>query len=664
MNPTPNKITNERSINNIMNDYIQIAREKTGYDITLYHIKNEAKGYTTKINDKTYHIFINMSMSTEEILVVLKHEIGHIIQESFRRSFLASLKKVMNEYLDKACSKIHPNSYIKTDEFACTHAGKAILNAHVSLFNIMEDVRMESRDGYGRIGRANGYIKVRKSMKGSTPKDHLNDPASKLLATRFFDNEILPEDEQDTYMNIHESLNMQSHKGMIKIFREFCKNYYHPYLDSMLDKLKSNNDKIAEYEKNLQDTRREELNQNAQVNQELGNIHNEFTEALSKCKNEDDINKLEQDRQMKSASIHSNYKKKSKSLKAKEYRNKRKIEDIQDNIENMFKDQKENINGGINSTMMQSISPSEAFEKDEIDSLDLNEEKQNVIKELNTKLENISTVKNDATEIDITNDRDLPHILNTEKVLPIKIRNEIRKTVDTVTNRKNRLMHSGNDVNLRAYLNSIQQRGTKIFNRKLNKIKLSILLSIDASGSMDNSMSGGSRKMDAVHAIVKTIMQSVKDKKEIEIKAMSWGGSESYGTHDEMGYTLIDNLSKMDRLVVYTKYEKTPTVQALRKSKTILHNMKGRKKIIIFLTDGDPSNIKISGIKTTQGETIQMCASEIKQIKTIGNIVPIFIGTDNSVMHKLFKNVINVDGDNMVDVLMRKFRKIIVDELR
>jgi hypothetical protein len=649
-----------RSIDNIMNDYIQIAREKTGCDIILFHAKDNVKGYTVKVNDKRgeiYNVYVNMSMSTEQILTILKHELGHIVQESFKRSFLASLKMVTTEYLDKVCSKLHPNELYLTSDFADTFIGKGIINAHISLFNIMEDVRMESKDGYGRIGRADGYIKVRKSMKGSTKT--LDDPASKLLATRFFDNELLPEAEQDTYMNIHESLNMQSHKGMIKIFREFCKNYYHPYLDNMLDKLKSDNDKIDKHEQNIRDIRTEGMNQTTQTNHEIDNMRDEFREAVSKCKNEDEVNKLEQDRQMKRASINSDYKKKMKALKAKEYRNKKKIKNIQNNIENMFKDQKENINGGIDSTMLNPISISEGFDKDEIDGVDLSEEKQNEIKELNTKL-GISTMKNNATEIDITNNLDLLSSSIHEMVLPLKVRNEIRKTVDTVTNRKNRLMNSGDGVNLRAYLNSIQERGTKIFNRKLNKIKLSILLSVDASGSMDNWVKDKSfKKMDVVHTIVKTMMRSVKDKKEIEIKAISWGGRDA-----EMGYTLIDDLSKIDRLKVYSAYEQTPTVQALRKSKTILHNMRGRKKIIIFLTDGSPSNLMIGSIKTQQKETIQMCASEIKQIKTIGNIVPIFIGDDDSVMHKLFKNVINVDGDNMVDVLMRKFRKIIVDELR
>lgn len=635
-------------------DHIAIAKDRNSCEISYKEYNGEELGYTKKDgkgSNKSFIISVSSSLNPEAKLAIFKHENGHINQDSFNEKFTSGFGKVIENYKKDFQSK---HGEIKNE------IDVAINMAHFSLFNLMEDIRMESRESFGRLGRHREFIDQRTRMKGDVT-DVTTNPTAKLLATRFFDNDRLDEKERGTYQKIHDDLELQSHKGLLKIYRDFCKQYLHPYLDN-------NFKKAAEQYKKASDINEEKEQLNDQLNDIAREFSNKLEEIRKKYKSMDNSRDNIRAKYDEMSKVTEEYKKNAASFKRKMTSKRNKSMKILDDISKSSLGETNShdvkmlerlAQREITSNRLEQANefcPSElSYDDKELDGVDVSQEKANESKELSKRAGLIRDCGD--MEIDIGDVSKHKRVKAVDKFLPRKVVSEIKRTLDTITTRKNGLTYKGSEVNLNAYLRNIQTKNTKIFNRKINKIKLSILLSVDVSGSMEGT------RLESCRAIVEAIMTATKNNKAIELKAMSWSGS----SDGQLAYSIIDSLSDLDKLTISHGFSNTPTAQALRKSKQVIKSMKGERKVVIFLTDGSPSIMLVNSVIRSGQEILEICNKEIKQVKRYSKLIPIFIDGKDDEISSLFKTgAINVDHrkQKLTDVLLREFRKTFMTEIR
>ena len=148
---------------------------------------------------------------------------------------------------------------------------------------------------------------------------------------------------------------------------------------------------------------------------------------------------------------------------------------------------------------------------------------------------------------------------------------------------KPKIGYDGDDIDTEVYIEN-KARGsdlTKCFIDKKLEHGASILISIDGSGSMRYA-----DKINEVRELVTTLFDSVENYANVELKANIW--SSNY--KGDVGITDINN--KEDCRYIVTENDGrcsfTPTHLALDYSSKQISKMKGRKKILILITDGNP----------------------------------------------------------------------------
>ena len=218
-----------------ISDQISISEDRYKVKVNYSESSNNQLGFTSKkmkTNDGTiyYDVTVNSNLANKNKLAIFKHELGHVNQESFEPRFLSTMKRIATDYAKKL-GDAHPEFNVANNATIL----QEIVTAHYGLFNLMEDIRMESRESFRRRGRENEFIDQRKEMAGTIPTDHINHPTNKLLAVRFFSKEQLTPEEQKEFEELHNMLMLQSHKGLLKLYREFCKKYLHPFLNATLE---------------------------------------------------------------------------------------------------------------------------------------------------------------------------------------------------------------------------------------------------------------------------------------------------------------------------------------------------------------------------------------------------------------------------------------------
>ena len=164
---------------------------------------------------------------------------------------------------------------------------------------------------------------------------------------------------------------------------------------------------------------------------------------------------------------------------------------------------------------------------------------------------------------------------------------------------KDDIDYTGEEVNVETYIENLvegKDRTKSMVSKKLDK-GLSILLSIDASGSMDFL-----DKIDNVRALVKTLYKSIENIDNINLSAVVWS-SDSNGI---VGIQHIDSIKDIEKIATIGGSKLTPTHLALEYSSEKLMKMKGRKKLLIMITDGIPE-YRSNQFLIPIGNMIKMC---------------------------------------------------------
>lgn len=221
----------------------------------------------------------------------------------------------------------------------------------------------------------------------------------------------------------------------------------------------------------------------------------------------------------------------------------------------------------------------------------------------------------------------------------------------------------GDEVDVETFIDNYV-RGTDLNNCMINKKitnGLSILLSIDGSGSMKNS-----DKINEVRKLVLTLYKSIENIDGIYISANVW----SSNNHGYVGITEINNINDIQKIQTVNSWGSTPTHLALEYSAQQISKMRGRKKLLIMITDGMPEYY-IRGYHVPHKQLIKQCKKSLSYaLRKTPNIVSILVGNSysaQSVMKDIFgkSRFINcVNMDSVSENVIKQFKSMIIRTLR
>jgi len=143
---------------------------------------------------------------------------------------------------------------------------------------------------------------------------------------------------------------------------------------------------------------------------------------------------------------------------------------------------------------------------------------------------------------------------------------------------KYKLHDDGEQLDMGAVIRRKARGYGQVFQKKRVREDITILVSIDVSGSMGGQPVDEARKMSA------TIFKAIEGVKGIKFHTFAWNG----GSH-LLDITEINRINDV-RAINCQGHGGTPTPEAMAYSVARLREMGGKKKVLIFITDGSPNN--------------------------------------------------------------------------
>lgn len=218
---------------------------------------------------------------------------------------------------------------------------------------------------------------------------------------------------------------------------------------------------------------------------------------------------------------------------------------------------------------------------------------------------------------------------NINKHVSRKLRRLFRKVSEI---HKPVIGYDGQDIDIETFIENKAKGSdlTKCFIDKRVDHGASILISIDGSGSM-----GYQDKIDQVRDLVATLYDSVSEYDKIHISANIWSSNH----RGDVGMTDINSAEDCKNIVVENNANCsfTPTHLALDYSSKQLKKMKGRKKILIMVTDGHPE-YHSGSYKLKRNIIMSMCKKKfLKAKRETENIVILHVSGRGCGANKLGK---------------------------
>jgi hypothetical protein len=184
----------------------------------------------------------------------------------------------------------------------------------------------------------------------------------------------------------------------------------------------------------------------------------------------------------------------------------------------------------------------------------------------------------------------------------------------------------GYDLDIGEYINMKANGYGDCFIEDKETNGLSIVLSIDGSGSMDSHN-------NMVSNMVATMEEATKGEKEIEIRTIVWSS-------DGQGNVALQRYGTGD--IKYLPSQRggyTPTHFGISEGSKELASMNGRRKLLVVITDGYP-NYHANGVKVRTDSAAQATIKSYKKaLRTTPNIAVVGVGfTSNAFMRNMFGN--------------------------
>ena len=225
--------------------------------------------------------------------------------------------------------------------------------------------------------------------------------------------------------------------------------------------------------------------------------------------------------------------------------------------------------------------------------------------------------------------------------------------------------YEGDEVDIDAYIEGV------ISGNNINKCRInqnisqgvSIVISIDGSMSMDGE------RIRVARNLVATLYESVKDIDNVDIRANVWSGN-SMGW---IGITEINKQEDCDMIDVRSTskgFFSTPTHMALEYSARMLKQMKGSKKMMIMITDGQPNHFN-GGYRVATPTYIKTCKKSLNKAYSVTrNIMCIVVQNDKSFRYnpirQLFTPMKLMNVYRMTDAsekVIKRFKRMVMKNI-
>mgnify|MGYP003650455200 FL=1 len=515
------------------------------------------------------------------------HELGHYAFDSFNNQFglhiNEELANIPTEHQDKA------------------------LEIYRTVFNILEDQRVESLMGSIYLGTGKRFKQTRRRLGSMKPSDHkAKDPLDSLHCAREFREDSVPRKFNDAKQIIEKIAKKDSDASII-LAKHYIKTTVNPWLLTQLknldkeagddqSKMKKDPTKPIEPTPLLKKVFKQSFLENRQSD------HRELS----------DMNELDTMEDTKD------------SIKKSET-------DLEGSLQDSAKNAKDKI-GEIK----------EAIEKE-------------------ARLSKQSSMKlTDGVQEHKDNDK-LAH--SYEGIEPNnRVASQLNKIFKLLqANNKPRISDTGDTISVQEVIRRKSRGYGDIHIKQTPKNSLAIRVSIDASGSMHGMPIKIARDMMA------TLYKSINGINNISLKGVVWSGSE-YNT----AVCDVNNIQQTDRIVTHGAFGGgTPTPQGVEYSERQLESDKGKKKLLIVITDGYPNSCSNSNLTPEQMTRKEINRANKKGIITLGIGVGMRQhGSDNRTddnMALMFGKrgyMLTSDMENTSNLVIKKFRDIVIRQLK
>jgi Mg-chelatase subunit ChlD len=515
------------------------------------------------------------------------HELGHYAFDSFNNQFglhiNEELANIPTEHQDKA------------------------LEIYRTVFNILEDQRVESLMGSIYLGTGKRFKQTRRRLGSMKPSDHkAKDPLDSLHCAREFREDSVPRKFNDAKQIIEKIAKKDSDASII-LAKHYIKTTVNPWLLTQLknldkeagddqSKMKKDPTKPIEPTPLLKKVFKQSFLENRQSDhRELSDMNELDTMEDTK----DSIKKSETDLEG--------------SLQDSAKNAKDKIGDIKDAIEKQARLSKQ-------SSMKLTEGVQEHKDNDK----------------LSHSYEGVEPNNRVASQL-----------------------NKIFKLLQA--NNKPRISDTGDMISVQEVIRRKSRGYGDIHIKQTPKNSLAIRVSIDASGSMHGQPIKIARDMMA------TLYKSINGINNISLKGVVWSGSE-YNT----AVCDVNNIQQTDRIVTHGAFGGgTPTPQGVEYSERQLESDKGKKKLLIVITDGYPNSCSNSNLTPEQMTRKEINRANKKGIITLGIGVGMRQhGSDNRTddnMALMFGKrgyMLTSDMENTSNLVIKKFRDIVIRQLK
>ncbi|MBF86348.1 MAG: hypothetical protein CL489_17980 [Acidobacteria bacterium] len=280
----------------------------------------------------------------------------------------------------------------------------------------------------------------------------------------------------------------------------------------------------------------------------------------------------------------------------------------------------------------------------------LKEERENGLKDIDNIMDKLNTLKA-VKKPDYIKERKVTN--HKVKGKPdLKLVKQIRRSFMSIMEMpKESIGCDGNDIDIEAFI--ANKAGGFDLNDSFKTTKIShgasILLSIDCSDSMKPDMS-------KVRNLVATLFKSIEGVRNVELKAVLWS-SDIYGN---MNVLEVNDIKGTNQIVSdYMGY--TPTHLAVDYCSKVASRMRGRKKIMIIITDGDPFYIANINKPMEDQEIIQLTKTAIKNALCRTPSIICFKVGKSDICDNVFRGrIVNVDNMNTAsDMVAKKFELLV-----
>jgi Mg-chelatase subunit ChlD len=622
------------------NKKIKVVEDKVGKKIQVHYDRSHDNNCAMKMSDNSYHIQLNGSIP---IRAGIDHELSHIKEGSLDSTFWKPYKSMTQRWYMNNIPYEDRTDNTKTRYDTICHEA----------MNIIEDIRIESIDGAIYIGRKIAYDSMCKGAgiewneTGFTP-DAIH---GYVLAKRFFRDDVIPNEHKAEVNRIYQASKETTVRGIHKIFHTWLNGSLGEYIKEQLKQ-------TAQEDREQGDEHNKDVNEKNDSLQKLRDMLSDMRDKVDSVDNMTDEEKeqynLTRDEKLKAENA-------LDEAVNKRYQNQKdRMREASTGMANQYGSGLETTNNphrGFEPTTKQI----EAMEK-RMSSTDSSKEKSTKRKQIEAE-KALSKVEREpapriATQVEPLSMAGMgtPHIYKDAV-------SDIRKLFNTLKQKvKLQISDEGEDIDIETMLEAVK-KGSNEFYVDNNKVDgTSIIIAVDCSGSMREE-----HRLETCQNICATMFKAVDNIPNITMKVVCYGGAtNTYGSYTKTGIKEIRNERECNKIGCDSQHILTPTTHSLLYCAEALNKMKGKRKLLIYLTDGVPQNAQNTNYMTL-AEQAGKTYRTIKANNPHLVIKPIIIGNErhhNKTYKIIFgKDYMNCSIDKVSDFIRKEFKEAVMKSI-